>query len=430
MRGLLRGAVTGCVFMLAASTAFGQALLDQQQLSKLGYLQFWKTNIDLNRARTVTGAYVLDDTLYITTDSGDVHAIHAGAGLSRWAQNIAESVYQIFPPTHSVTASGTPLVVFSTSPRTLVIDQVLGDVIADMPLELAATGSAVVSGERMFLGSADGHLYAMLWTDPRTSAAVRLWRVMAGGPVTGAPVLVNNGDDLIFASQSGSVYCCTSAAKILNWQTPTGGPIMGDIVVDGPSVFVASTDRSLYRLDAISGSRRWRLRFPEPLNEGPIVTGGLAFQYCEGEGITAVDAESGEKLWQVPEARGFVCRGIDHVLLVTADNDLLKIDSENGKTLARVDLPTNVVPVTNTRDDTIYLASHQGSLLCAKPAGTPHLTPQELSDARRVLHKPANAKGSAAEIEPPPHRAPEKPWIDPDDPLRSPSDKGGDSDNG
>jgi outer membrane protein assembly factor BamB len=397
-------------------------LLVPADLAALGYFQYWESSLDLDRARGLTGAHLLDDTLYFTTDSGEAHAMQAGAGLPRWSQNVAESVYEIFPPTHFRGPAGRPMVVFTTSARTLVIDRLMGDVIADMPIDRAVAGAGVITGSRLYFGSADGHLYCMNWTDPRTNSAVLIWRVMAGGPVTGRPLLVNNDDDLIFASQGGSVFCCTAAQKVLNWRARTGGPIIGEIALDGPGVFVAGTDRSLYRFNALSGTREWRLRFPEPLNQGPVVNGGIVFQFCEGEGITAVDAENGEVLWQVADAQRFLCRGVDDALLVSRGGEIIQVAVATGKTLHRVKLPGNVMAVRNTTDDTLYLASNQGQVLCAKRIGTPHLTPQQLADARRTLHKPVDAPQTAAEIEPPPRRAVESGILDPDDPLRSPSD--------
>jgi outer membrane protein assembly factor BamB len=246
-------------------------LLVPADLAALGYFQYWESSLDLDRARGLTGAHLLDDTLYFTTDSGEAHAMQAGAGLPRWSQNVAESVYEIFPPTHFRGPAGRPMVVFTTSARTLVIDRLMGDVIADMPIDRAVAGAGVITGSRLYFGSADGHLYCMNWTDPRTNSAVLIWRVMAGGPVTGRPLLVNNDDDLIFASQGGSVFCCTAAQKVLNWRARTGGPIIGEIALDGPGVFVAGTDRSLYRFNALSGTREWRLRFSRTAQPG---TGG------------------------------------------------------------------------------------------------------------------------------------------------------------
>ncbi|MCB9867025.1 MAG: PQQ-binding-like beta-propeller repeat protein [Phycisphaerales bacterium] len=414
----------GLLLAGASGAVAQQSLLSQSDLDKLGYFKFWSMQLEMGRARAVTGAYVLDDSLYITTDSGDVHALDANAGLLRWAQNAAENVYEIFPPTHFLAPDGRGLVVITTSPRTLIIDRYAGDIVADMPLEMATSCSAVAADDRIYFGSSDGHFYAMRWTDPRTNRAVQLWRVIAGGPVTSDPVLVNNNDDIIFASQGGSVYDCTAVGKILNWQARTGGPIIGNIAVDGPGVFAASADRSLYRYNLISGALEWRSRFPEPLNEGPTVSGGVAFQYCRGEGLTALDAQSGDVLWKRIEGRRFVCRGVDYAMILDNTNTLLRVDINTGEVKGHARLPKTAVPVTNVHDNTIYLAANSGSVFCAKPSGTPYLTPAQLSEARRVLRAQQGEAGGDRDTQPPPRRPEEPALVDPNDPLRSASDKG------
>ncbi len=414
--------VLGLVLVSAGGAHAQQSLLTQTDLDALGYFKYWSMSLEMGRARAINGAYLLDDALYITTDSGDVHAIHAAAGLTRWAQNVAESAYPIYAPTHCQAPDGRGLVIVSTAPRTLVIDRYLGDIVADMPLEMATSSSAVASDDRLYFGSSDGHFYAMRWTDPRTNRAVQIWRVIAGGPVTSAPVLVNNDDDLIFASQSGAIYNCTTVGKMLNWQARTGGPVIADVAVDGPGVFVASADRSLYRFNLIGGGEEWRVRFPEPLTDSPVVAGGIVFQYCPGEGITALDAQSGETLWRLPEARKFVCRGVDYAILTDAGNSLLRVDVNKGDVRARVRLAFPATAVRNVRDNALYLASNTGSLFCARPAGTPHLSPAELSAARRAVRTPQSGPGAPEADAPLGRRPPEQGPVDPEDPLRSPSD--------
>lgn len=414
--------VLGLVLAVAGGAAGQQSLLLQSDLDALGYFKFWSMSLELGRARAVTGAYLLDDTVYVTTDSGDVHAVQAEAGLARWGQNVAESVYEIYAPTHFLAPNGRGLVVITTSPRTLIIDRYQGEIVADMPLEMATSSSAVASDDRIYFGSSDGMFYAMRWTDPRTNRAVQLWRVIAGGPVSSAPVLVNNNDDIVFASQGGSVYNCTAVGKILNWQARTGGPILGDIAVDGPGVFVASTDRSLYRFNLIGGGEEWRMRFPEPLSEGPVAAGGVVFQYCRGEGMTAIDAQTGKPLWQLREGRSFVCRGVDYAILTDVENSLVRVNINTGEVRTRVRMPGIAVAVRNTRDATIYLAANNGSVFCAKPSGTPYMTPEQLNAARREVRTQPGGPGAAEEAAPPARRAPEPGILDPSDPLRSPSD--------
>ena len=152
------------------------------------------------------------------------------------------------------------------------------------------------------------------------------------------------------------------------------------------------------------------------------MAGRTVFQYCPGEGITALDADSGEVLWKNPEAEHFCCRNIDHVYLATGDHRLLVIDANSGQTEGRIRLPRDVVGVRNTRDETLYLASANGRVLCGKPAGTPHLTPAQLATARRELYGRSAPPETAEPMREVQKRGAAEGVIDMDDPLRSPTD--------
>ena len=421
-------AAGACLAVGSASFA-AEPLIGTRDLHALGYFKYWDAALELDRGGVVRAVHLLDDSLYVVTDKGEVHAVHAGVGLPRWSQNLVESVYQVFAPAHVVDEHDKALAVFSTTPRTVIIDRHMGDLVADMPLDKAVSSPTVADAENIYFGSNDGHVYAMIWNDPRTQTAIFRWRVLAGGPVTSAPVLVNEGNDLVFASQGGSVFNCSAGFKILNWEFATGGPIIGDIAVDEVSAFVAGTDRLLYHLDTVSGVPRWQVRFPEPLRRGPVVAGRTVYQYCSGEGITALDADSGEVLWKKPDAEHFCCRNIDHVYLTTGDHRLLMIDADSGRTAGLVRLPRNVVSVRNTRDETLYLVSADGRVLCGKPAGSPHLTPAQLATARRELYRRRAPRETAEPMREVQRRGAAEGVIDLDDPLRSStnvSPRGGD----
>lgn len=413
-----------CAFVTVffAPLASADAPIGSRDLDRLGYTKQWELQLDIGRG-AVKQAYLLDDTLYVVTDEGDVHAIQAGVGLSRWSQNLTSSVYPIYAPSHFFGAGDRPLVVFATGPRTVIIDRYAGDIVADMPLNKAIAGAAVADAENLYFGSNDGHFYAMIWSDPRSSTAVFRWRVIAGGPVTASPVLVNEGKDVVFASQGGSVYNCTTGFKILNWSYATEGPIVCDFVAQPSGTYVASTDRSLYKLETASGALRWRARFHEPLQNAPVVSGETVLQPTAREGLVALNDDNGERLWNVADADGFLCRNLDQFVLSSGKTGLLVVDAESGEQQSSLTMTGSVIGVPNHEDDAVYLVTPRGSVMCAKPVGTPRLTPEDVALARRGLHKAvrsAPAEEPAVEKEEE-HRRSD--MVDMDDPLRSPSDR-------
>ncbi len=403
----------------ASSAAAANPLVPLDDLRKLGYFQYWEMSLSFEGAQHVTHGFLVDDSIYLTTDTGMVHSIHAGVGLPRWSQLIAGKAQDVFCPTHFYDANGHPFAVCATPSRTVIVDRLMGDLIADMPIKKATTCPPVADATRIYFGSADGYFYSMIWNDPRTVSAIEFWKVIAGGPTTSRPYLINENNDLVFASQGGYVFNCTAVGKILNWRFEAEGPIFGDIAVVDSGTYVASIDRSLYRISTDSGLRRWRVRFPQPLDRGPLVAGRTVYQYCTGEGITALNADDGDTLWQVRDAVDVAAVAIDHVFLIGADESVLKVRMNDGQVVARVAMPRDVVPLRNIDGDTLYFASVDGDALCAQPVGKPHLTPEELAVARRAMRKARTDRDDTGADQPEfDQPARDRGGIDPKDPLR------------
>ena len=408
----------------ALSLQAAEQLIEERSLDELGFQRFWELELDLDRGGAATDAFLVDDTLYVMTDKGSVHAVHAGVGLSRWSQNFTTSAFRVFRPYHFQLENGEMLAVFSTAARTIIVDRYAGDIVGDFPLDKAMSSPTIADATNIYFGSADGHMYAMIWRDTPRHEAVNRWRVMAGGPVTSTPVLTDAGENLVFASQGGSVYSCTAQFKVFNWEFKSNGPIIGDFFVDPSGIYVASTDRSLYRLDAGSGVAEWRVRFPEPLREGPVVMGRTVYLNVPGEGLAAVDADRGTVLWNNADAQHLLCSTVDRIYAMTDRNRILSIDAATGKTLQSITPNAPLIPVRNLADDSIYLVNSRGGILCARPSGTPYLTPDQVESARVDLRKPPVAVGEAAASDEPRPLESKRGVVDLDDPLRSNSDTG------
>ncbi len=403
----------------AAKPAADAPLLSEDQLQQAGFRKFWEANLPLIKGDALEEGYLVDEALYVTTVEGSVYALKADVGLLRWGAGTTKRDYKIFPPTHVQTADGAGPVVIPTTTEIFVFDRFLGEVIQRFTPEFATGSAAVAYDHRMFIGSAGDRFYSLIFNHPRLDKPFKRWEVQVGGPVTAAPVLYGRGN-LLFASQTGTVYSCRAADKALNWSYRTGGPIFGDPAVDAGGVYVASSDRSLYKLHSGIGRVMWRARFPRPLLDGPVVVAETVYQHCPDHGLTALDAATGAEKWRHAEGRLLAAHSAAGDVVFTTDRRIDVVDHETGEVFAVIDAQNVITPVVNTLDDAVFLLGTNGRVVCLRLDEVPYLRRQQVNAARRRLNLPP---ADEAAVRDRPEQNAGKPSDSTSDPLRSRRDK-------
>jgi outer membrane protein assembly factor BamB len=259
-------------------------------------------------------------------------------------------------------------------------------------------------------------MYALGWDTVQAGRPVVLWKVRTGGPICCEPVF--DGRNLFFASAEGRVYSCVGFNRILNWAFETAGSVQTGLLLHENGIYVASGDRSLYRLDDGVGRVRWQRRLPTPLDEAPVVAGQTVYQHGPEEGLFAVALDSGELLWRCGEARAFVAARGQEAYLASADGEhLLAVDNRTGQVLRSLEVPDTAVMVCNPRDDAIYLVSAWKRVLCLRPADVPYLTLEEIAAVRERLSRGGDRTDEAIQAAPATETGSRDDLLD--DPLRS-----------
>jgi len=398
--------------------ALSEPLVAQKDLEKVGFQLYWEADLPMSAGDSLVAAYLRDEVLYVVSDFGRLFSVVADSGLLRWANDVTEADYVILPPTHIVTVDGTGPVMVATGTETFVYDRYTGRQVCRFTPAYTTAGPGVAVDDLVLAGGGVDRFYASQ-IDLRYGHEPRMvWEVATDGPITASPVLFDK-DYILFASRRGTVYACRTIDKRLRFRTYVGGSIIGDPVVDATGVYVASTDRSLYKLDLTEGRIQWRVRFETPLNTGPIVTGGTLYQASDRAGLTAIEPDTGAVRWRVADAHDFASHSQAGDVLVTADRNLLVVDHDKGEPYATV--PTSGVEgvVRNAVGDAVFLIGRNGTVDTLRIGNVPFLKRQQIMAARRKLNQRPVEKGTNTEQAalPQPKRDRRS-----DDPLRSKRD--------
>jgi len=82
------------------------------------------------------------------------------------------------------------------------------------------------------------------------------------------------------------------------WRFETMGPVRSSPVIAGGTLYVGSTDGSLYAVDAASGEERWQASVGSPVSSSPAVAHGLVIFGSRDGAFHAVHASTGQPEWR------------------------------------------------------------------------------------------------------------------------------------
>jgi outer membrane protein assembly factor BamB len=178
--------------------------------------------------------------------------------------------------------------------------------------------------------------------------------------------IVADENSVIFATDAGDVISITPDKSKQLWQFKAGGGIAPPIVRDAESLFAASRDTNIYRLDA-KGKPVWKYQMGAILEKGPQVTERVVYQYARNEGLVAIDKESGKLLWQMTDGVELLAESEGKSYVITKAGTLAVMDNKKAKQISTVDLSGVSIYATNVADSRIYLADKEGRIACLQP---------------------------------------------------------------
>jgi outer membrane protein assembly factor BamB len=152
--------------------------------------------------------------------------------------------------------------------------------------------SATLAGDSLYIGSPDGHLYAL---DPQTGA--QRWRFKTGGIIRSTPV-VSQGR-VLFGSRDGLVYALDAKSGALRWKRATGDVVNSSPALVGDTVVIGSRNTDIYALNVETGAARWKYFYWMSWVESSAVLRDrmLYIGSSDYQRLYALDAHSGRELW-------------------------------------------------------------------------------------------------------------------------------------
>jgi outer membrane protein assembly factor BamB len=218
--------------------------------------------------------------------------------------------------------------------------------------------SPAVAGGTVYVGSADGHLYAI---DAETGR--EQWRFETGDRVVSSPAVA--GGTVYVGSIDDHLYAIDAETGQEQWRFRAEGSVFSSPAVAGGTVYVGSFDGHLYAIDAETGQEQWRFRAERNVDSSPAVAGGTVYVGSFDGHLYAIDAETGQEQWRFRTGYGVssspaVAGGT--VYVGSADGNLYAIDAETGREQWRFQAEDAVRSSPAVAGGTVYVGSFDDHL--------------------------------------------------------------------
>jgi outer membrane protein assembly factor BamB len=228
-----------------------------------------------------------------TDQDGRVIALDAKTGKVRWQRAIG-------PSESSPLVANGQVYVGDWQNRVLALDELTGRERWAFKTGGKVKGAVAISGRRLYIGSYDGHLYALY---ARTGNLI--WRA------SGQPRLVHSGEfystpaaaygRVYVGSTDGKVYSFGASTGKLRWSQSTGGYVYGSPAVWRQRILIGSYSGTFFSLDAATGDVKWQFKANGPISGSATVLHGIVYFATLKRRTYALNAATGKLLWSYPD---------------------------------------------------------------------------------------------------------------------------------
>jgi outer membrane protein assembly factor BamB len=255
--------------------------------------------------------------------------------------------------------SGGTVYVGSADGFLYALDAVTGDLRWRYDTGGAVTFSPAVAGSTVYVGSNDGSVYALDAVTHRL-----LWSQDIGNWVGTSPVVA---DGIAYVGSGGhDLYALNAATGTILWTFPTAGSVESSPVVTGGVVYFGSDDHYVYAINAITGKMQWSRRTGGMVQSSPELSRGVLYVGSDDHELYALYAANGHIRWTFA-TRGSIWHSSPAVAdgtvyIGSQDDNLYAINATSGRLRWRYNTEDPVVSRPAVADGTVYAGSKNDDL--------------------------------------------------------------------
>ncbi|MHC4424955.1 MAG: outer membrane protein assembly factor BamB family protein [Planctomycetota bacterium] len=350
-----------CVTQSGFTEESGSRWLVSPELLKHANLKIlWENELPIKKTESLGQLLMLGNRIYAISDHNLMVSLNRENGKMIFARTVAPAGL----PIAGLKLYGNELL--STGGSKLVqIDAESGTELGVMDVGFGIACPAACNSSYFYLSSPDGRLHALRGED-----RVQVFEVAAENESKITSIIADE-NFVIFATAAGNVISIAPDGPRRFWQFDASEAVAGPIVKDWMSLFFASKDTNVYRVDIVGPPERkrlvWKYQTAAVLEKAPRVTQEVVYQYVRGKGVTAIDKEKGSFLWLVPGGVDLLMEARGRAYVITGTGTLVVMDNVKAKRLYSVNFAGVSINAANTADERIYIADERGRVACLQP---------------------------------------------------------------
>jgi outer membrane protein assembly factor BamB len=304
----------------------------------------WETKLPIRATERLERLFILGNHIYALSDHNYVVSLNRETGNVIFNRSFAPA---------GLTMLGLELykdeLISVIGNRLVEIDPEFGKELRSKSLEFSVTCPAVRNSSFFYLAGVDRRLRAL-----RARDKVKLFEVAAEKTITS---VIADDHFVVFATDAGNVTSMTPDKPNRLWRFEAGDGIVGPMVRDGESLFAASKDTYVYKLNLV-----WKYQTGGILDASPRVTREVVYQYVRYRGLSAIDKNSGTLIWQLPGGVDLLAEANGKAYVITNAGTLVVMDNKKAKRLHSVNFASVSKYGANVTDSKIYIADETGRI--------------------------------------------------------------------
>ena len=338
---------------------------------------------------TIRSITLPKSTIYTVTSRARVIAVDADTGEHLWHTSVGNPRYQ----TMGVGASKNHVAVVNGSTvYCLTADE--GRILWSRDCQRAPSAPPSVGEYNVYVPLVNGRLE--VFSIPGKGRFSKSF--LSFGPASSKPLLTSS--TISWPTKEGYYAVAPYRARSIQFRLDTGNEFVGGGADGQGTIYVNTVGGTIIALDEKSGSVVWEYSTGDRITTTPFVREGTVYAISTENRLYGIDTDRGlpAKGWEKPVegVSKYVGMSKDRLYVLDSVGNLMAMNPENGKRLARIDGRVVSFVLPNSDSDRLYIGTGKGAIRCLRETGNTY--PIFHADLAETLAD-ANQKATGAKVD-------------------------------